>query len=429
MASSRRFLPQTLLALIVGGIAVVGLTLAWLPWWRGVAQPMLLQDLIVVSVLGCAALVAEAFPIHVYYHTKLSLTTIPLFLMACLLPPPLAATAAGLTILFSEILGRAKLGNDVMTMLASASRWVIIALVGAYIAQIPAAEPLHTFWLAVAAVVMFVCDVVLGSLEVAAFSDEPPLPLIGVIGRESAPLEATQYVLGILGVWIVDDHPWRLLALLVPAVIVYHAFKNAKEMRDSTRRLLEGMADAVDLRDMYTGGHSRRVTEYTRQILRELESEGNDADLIVTAARVHDIGKIGIPDSILRKPAQLTPEEWAVMASHPEQGANLLARYPDFALGVAIVRHHHERWDGAGYPDGLVGHAIPFGARVIAVADSFDAMTSDRPYRRGLSTDVAVRVLRDDNGRQWDPAIVTAFLRGLEPASVAQPSAAPGLPA
>jgi HD-GYP domain-containing protein (c-di-GMP phosphodiesterase class II) len=133
----------------------------------------------------------------------------------------------------------------------------------------------------------------------------------------------------------------------------------------------------------------------------------------VSAARVHDVGKIGIPDDILRKPGALSDDEWAVMKMHPEQGADLLAQYPDFRRGIDIIRHHHEAWDGSGYPHRLKANEIPFGARVIAVADSYDAMTSDRPYRRGKSPTEAAAILRDGRGIQWDAQIVDAFLRSM----------------
>jgi putative nucleotidyltransferase with HDIG domain len=194
---------------------------------------------------------------------------------------------------------------------------------------------------------------------------------------------------------------------------VYFALRQAKEMHDGTSQLLESLADTVDLRDPYTGGHSRRVTEYSMQILRELGMIGPEVELIRTAARVHDIGKIGIPDQILNKPGRLTPEEKSIMDSHPDRGADLLIRYQDFARGCGIVRHHHERWDGTGYPAGLQALDIPFGARVIAVADSFDAMTSDRPYRAGMPVEQAARILHEGRGQQWDPAIVDAFLRAI----------------
>jgi HD-GYP domain-containing protein (c-di-GMP phosphodiesterase class II) len=155
------------------------------------------------------------------------------------------------------------------------------------------------------------------------------------------------------------------------------------------------------------------VAELSESILRELGKSGPEANIILWAARVHDIGKIGIPDDVLHKVAPLTLEERALMETHPERGAWLLARYPDFAPGVALVLHHHERWDGHGYPHRLKGEEIPFGARVIAIADSFDAMTSNRPYRRALSLEKAATVLREGRGKEWDPALVDAFLRSI----------------
>jgi HD domain len=128
---------------------------------------------------------------------------------------------------------------------------------------------------------------------------------------------------------------------------------------------------------------------------------------------VHDIGKIGIPDAILYKPGRLDELERKIMEDHPIRGADLLKRHGDFARGVDIVRHHHESWDGNGYPDRLKGTAIPFGARVIAVADSFDAMTSDRPYRRGMPPPTAATILRTGRGQQWETSVVDALLKGL----------------
>lgn len=156
------------------------------------------------------------------------------------------------------------------------------------------------------------------------------------------------------------------------------------------------------------------MTEHVDAILHTLGIRGAEAAMIVSAARVHDIGKIGVPDSILKKPTQLTDEERAVIQDHPVVGADLLARHQDFAPGIAIVRHHHEAWNGSGYPDGLRGRDIPFGARVIAVGDSYDAMTTDRPYRAGMSQREAVAILEKGRGVQWDPNIVDAFISSRE---------------
>jgi HD-GYP domain-containing protein (c-di-GMP phosphodiesterase class II) len=241
----------------------------------------------------------------------------------------------------------------------------------------------------------------------------------------AGPIELAQYLLGMLGALAARQQIWSLVLLILPSTMIYAAFMRSKEMYAGTRQLLESMADAVDLRDAYTGGHSRRVAEYSRGILRELNVSGPEADLIYVAARVHDIGKIGVPDSILNKPGRLNPHEKRIMHSHAERGAQLLARYADFARGVAIVLHHHERWNGRGYPKGLKGLEIPFGARIIAVVDGFDAMTSDRPYRSALSIAQAAHILSEGRGLQWDPALVDAFLRHL---AAAQPAPAAPVP-
>jgi HD-GYP domain-containing protein (c-di-GMP phosphodiesterase class II) len=251
---------------------------------------------------------------------------------------------------------------------------------------------------------------------------EPLWRVIRATARDVALIETLQYLMGILGALAATQQIWVFVLLGVPMGLVYLVSKNARELQDRTRQFLERMADAVDVRDPYTGGHSRRVAALCRGILRELGIWGPEAEFIVAAARIHDIGKIDIPDAILAKPGPLTPDERAVMETHPTRGAALLARYPEFARGVAMVRHHHERWDGQGYPDQLAAFAIPFGARVIAVADSFDAMTSDRPYRRGMSARQAVQTLMHGRGVQWDAQIVDAFIRSIA-VQLDQPSA------
>jgi HD-GYP domain-containing protein (c-di-GMP phosphodiesterase class II) len=228
--------------------------------------------------------------------------------------------------------------------------------------------------------------------------------------REGTVLELIQYLTAILGTLAALQDRWALILLIVPLSITYVAFKNLKETRRETVQILEDMADTVDLRDIYTGGHSKRVAELVRETLMQLKISGPEATLIELAARLHDIGKIGIPDSILVKPGKLLPDEMAHMRTHSQKGADLISKYRDFARGAMIIKHHHERWDGLGYPAGLKGSEIPFGARVIAVADSFDAMTSDRPYRTASSRQRAIQTLLEGRGSQWDASVVNAFV-------------------
>lgn len=173
--------------------------------------------------------------------------------------------------------------------------------------------------------------------------------------------------------------------------------------------LLERLSAALESRDLYTHGHSKRVTRHSHRIARQLGLSAADAARIRTAAALHDVGKVETPREILNKPGRLSDDEFATIKRHPVDGARMVAALGDDEL-TAIVRHHHERLDGSGYPAGLVGGAIPLGARVIAVADTFDALTSSRPYRTGCRHKKALDILRAEAGAQLDPDVVAAFL-------------------
>jgi putative nucleotidyltransferase with HDIG domain len=173
---------------------------------------------------------------------------------------------------------------------------------------------------------------------------------------------------------------------------------------------LQALSNALDVRDSETEGHSRRVVEYMELIIAQLPVAPDHLATLRRGALLHDIGKIGVPDNVLRKPAALSEAEWVVMKRHPEHGARIISQIPFLQDVSRIVRHHHERWDGKGYPDGIAGEAIPFGARIFAVADSFDAMTSDRPYRRAMSVKEARVEVARCRGTQFDPVVVDAFV-------------------
>ena len=169
------------------------------------------------------------------------------------------------------------------------------------------------------------------------------------------------------------------------------------------------LADVIDKRDRYTAGHSRRVAAYSRLLATELRFAPLERDTIEHAALLHDLGKIGIPDAVLLKPAMLDDEERRIIGSHPTIGAEIIRSCGTMDDVVPCVLHHHERIDGRGYPDKLRDEAIPRGARAIAVCDSFDAMTTDRPYRRALTVEVALTELRRVAGTQLDAGYVSAF--------------------
>lgn len=196
----------------------------------------------------------------------------------------------------------------------------------------------------------------------------------------------------------------------------------AREVRQLYSRLqraslqgLQGLANALEAKDPYTRGHSERVGEWARQTALRMGWSPHRADAVAQAGLLHDIGKIGIAEGVLRKRGALAPDEWRVMRGHPLIGAQIVAPFDFFAEGAEIVRHHHERCDGSGYPDGLEGERIPAGARVVAVADVYDALTSDRPYRAALPAAEATAELRRQAGVTLDALVVEAFLAARHP--------------
>ncbi len=176
---------------------------------------------------------------------------------------------------------------------------------------------------------------------------------------------------------------------------------------------VEALAAAVDAKDPYTRGHSQRVSAYAVALADAFGYASADVARVRLAGQMHDVGKIGVPDAVLTKPGKLSDEEFAIIKQHPATGERMLRAVPFLGEILPAVRHHHERWDGGGYPDGLRGAAVPRDAAILAVADSFDAMTSSRTYRPALHVAEAIRRVREASGTQFDPAVVAAFERSL----------------
>jgi putative nucleotidyltransferase with HDIG domain len=170
------------------------------------------------------------------------------------------------------------------------------------------------------------------------------------------------------------------------------------------------LVSAVEARDPYIYGHSRKVSTYAGALAEAIGLSPDEISKVNTAGLLHDIGKIGIPDNVLNKKKKLNGENWEAIKTHPRLGANIIGNIPHLVPCVSSILHHHERWDGSGYPDGLKGEEIPIGARILAVADSFEAMTSARPYRRALSREEVVKELRQGAGIQFDPYLVEVFI-------------------
>ncbi len=187
--------------------------------------------------------------------------------------------------------------------------------------------------------------------------------------------------------------------------------------RDSLQDTVNALITAIEKKEPHTAKHSHRVAHISLCIAKQLELPEEECQHLALAALVHDVGKIGTPDNILQKPGKLTEEEWQAMKNHPVEGAEIVSQVGELAYVADIVRHHHERVDGNGYPDGLQGEEIPLLSRVIAVADSYEVMTTNRIYRSALPREEAVQRLQEGAGQQFDSAIVEMFLR-IEPDSL-----------
>mgnify|MGYP001290751100 CR=1 FL=1 len=181
---------------------------------------------------------------------------------------------------------------------------------------------------------------------------------------------------------------------------------------------MEMLSNVMEAKDVHTDGHSKRVTKYATDFYEHVFGLDNTYYDIEFAAKLHDIGKICIPDHIIQKPGKLTDEELKVVRKHPSIAANLVAKIDPGSRITPYIRYHHERYDGAGYPEGLAGEKIPLGARIISLADSFDAMRTDRPYRKGLSAAECVREITDHAGTQFDPALAKEFCELIRTGSI-----------
>jgi len=206
------------------------------------------------------------------------------------------------------------------------------------------------------------------------------------------------------------------IPILIERNLTRHTLESSRtrdlqeEVQRSYRATLEALLAALDTRDTETEGHSERVAAYTMLIAHQLDLPEEELPHIERGALLHDIGKIGVPDHILYKPGPLTPDEWEIMKQHPVIGYRMCMKVEMLRPAAPIVLHHHERWDGKGYPHGLSGEEIPLGARIFAIADTLDAMTSDRPYRKALSFAQAREEIERCAGTQFDPELVRVFL-------------------
>ena len=398
------------------------------------------QGLLILTLLGVAF---ERVGIRIYGETHVSAGVVALFAIAIIYGAPGAAVSAPVVVLLATVLTRSQWHHRLFDMSSYTLITVSAALV--FHALIDVDASMTGWWVAaalVAVAVKYALNIALVDTIVSLSTGERLL----TVWRENSQWFFAYYVVfGLLALALAAGY----LALGVPGIFAFvapplmmrfalHQYvtkteqtvlelkrKNAelemanRDITEMTRQLtetydgtLEALVLALDARDHETKGHSLRVTAYVMTIARQLGVQEGSQEWIdmQRGALLHDVGKIGVSDNILHKPGPLTPEEWDDMKRHPDIGHEMLKDISFLSGAAAIVHAHHERFDGKGYPGGVGGDDVPFGAGIFAVADAFDAMTSDRPYRRAMPADAARDEIIRHSGTQFSPQVVQAFL-------------------
>lgn len=219
------------------------------------------------------------------------------------------------------------------------------------------------------------------------------------------------FPLGMIMIYFFTTNPWMNIFLAPTFIAIYFALRRETEIQEETKETLAFLASVVDDKIPDTFNHSKRVADYARQICYKLKLNEEEINIIIEAARMHDIGKIAIPDNILFKRGKLTKEEYDIIKEHAAKGEQIVNKLSQFKKGANIIRHHHERFDGTGYPDNLKGDDIPLGSRIIAIADAFDAMTTFRLYSTPKTIEDALHEVEVNKGTQFDPDIADVFIQ------------------
>jgi putative nucleotidyltransferase with HDIG domain len=446
----------------VGGVVLASLAIAVFSDFSRVADAPATFGLLIALTLGL-----DMVRIDIFERGKTSPATVSAIALACLFGPvgPICAEA---TILLARLIRRQP------SPLKSSFDFGLLSLAGASAAATFSLVHVHQAGLVIAmsmpaGLVYFVVNS--GLLSIVWWLDEGISPwaawrermawlwihngaagaLAGAFVAAEAALGASAFVLflvPLLLAWLTQQQYVRRSRMSVEALRASHheleaaneqlrvALSENEQLLERTKRAylstITSLARTIEAKDPYTGGHTERVAEYALMLARELGFGDEELQAIEVGAVIHDIGKIGIPDRILLKPGRLDTDEFAEMRRHPEISSYILDELDLPPVVRDMARNHHERYDGKGYPDGLKGEEIPLAARILTVADAFDAMTSDRPYRRALSHEVAAAEIRRNTGTQFCPQVVAALEVCLGgPAAAADtelaPSAMPAL--
>jgi putative nucleotidyltransferase with HDIG domain len=380
------------------------------------------NDVATLVTLGCLALTAELLAFVLPRGARGSVAFIPYMATVLLVPSFAALATIAVVKTIAEVAGKRESQRQVFNIAQLSFTFAATILIYRALGGVSMLS-LHgysiqeiTLRVGPASFIAFVCSFVLNTLLVsrviALSSGGSTLQVWRDVHLSTIGLDILASPLVFIFAWIYTQWgPILAAAFWMPILGIRQLHTTNLELEQTNRELLELMIKSIEARDPYTSGHSRRVKEYAIQICRMINLTAAEVEKIGTAALLHDVGKIYDKyGPILSKEARLTPEEWAIIKEHPTDGAELIATMTRLRELVPAVRHHHENWDGTGYPHGLKGSEIPLASRVIMFADTFDAMTTKRPYRGPLD-EAAVRAeLVRCRGKQFDPEIADRLL-------------------
>ena len=364
------------------------------------------------------AIITEAMPVRLPRGGTISVTFAVDFACLLLFGPAVVSVVNVFSYLFCSLPNEEKVPiikktfNISQGIISAASAGIAYKLSGGEFGQVSYE---YLVPIIIAAVVYFVINTTAVTIVISMVEGISPWGIWLTNMRYFVPNTLALAPLGLFMAGVYQSWGWLGIAIFfIPLMLARHSFKLYMNMREVFLNTIKALSLAIDAKDNYTRGHSERVAGYSVEIARALKLPEDQVETIRYMALLHDIGKIGIEEHILNKHGQLTNEEYARVKEHAVIGANIVKEVERLGDAYLSVRHHHERFDGAGYPDGLKGEEIPLGARIIAVADTFDAMTSDRVYRKGLARDVAINELKRVVGRQLDTVVVQAFVANYE---------------
>jgi putative nucleotidyltransferase with HDIG domain len=398
---------------VLAGIWLVGAVAAG----YAIVTPLLNRGSLSISVgavvlIACAT-IADLFPVT--FEAGYEITVSNVFLIGAIViyrnQPGTATVVAVVSVLIWQLITRRpwyKLVTNVALPATAVSAGSLIMSV------IPWSDPFHAILgTTLMLFVYFVADTVPLSMLLAAL-DGRPIRVAYVSNYAGIVLELVGIeIFGLIFFFVWDDSPWLAVLFIIPTVILRQAYFQVERLRTDSVRALSAISNVIENRDRMTHDHTQHVSTYARRLAERLGLSTDDIWRVTVAGQLHDLGKIAVRDDILFKPGKLTDDEMALMREHCTVGFDILRQFSNLEPVARLVRAHHERYDGAGYPDGLSGSNLPMGAAIVAVADAFDAMRSDRPYRKGMPMEKCLEILKQGLGTQWHPVVGATFIQLL----------------